>query len=77
MVRYAYDLFREDLRKAVASERAAARIEKDENGKHSKALTALSNLWELLEEDIPTMHDYFCYLKVSRNLRTATCIVVW
>lgn len=65
VVRHAYDGFRRDLMNAVKAQQQAATAERDANGRHHKALTALKNLWELMEEDIPVVHDYFSYLKVS------------
>lgn len=67
VVRRAYDGFRSNLIRTMQVVRLRAEAEQEEDGKEHKAMIALNNLHELLEVDIPTIHDYFCYLKVSMN----------
>lgn len=48
-------------------ERLVEAYEGNGNEKHIHALTALKNLFYLLECHLPALHDYFCFLKASKQ----------
>lgn len=74
VVRAAYDGFRGKLLKAIGEEQQKAALEQGQ-GKHTDALTALNNLYYLLECHLPALHDYFSYLKVSLNRLLLCCVL--
>ena len=75
MIRMSYGAWKTHLRQASAE--VQARIEGGENSeKLEDTLNAMATLTLLMEFAIPTVHDYFCYLKVRNSNTVTVCIHV-